>query len=81
MTEQELYGPPARHSEYKPGDQVRYRDPEAAGGIDTGTIMYCCERQDDLPLSSMILPASTSFPCPVLASDIVEDPSTERHIS
>lgn len=72
--EQELYGPPARHSEYTAGDRVRYRDPEAIDNIDSGTIIYCCERQGNLPLSYMILPDSTGFPIPVLASDIVEDP-------
>lgn len=69
---EELYGAPARHSEYAPGDLVRFRDPEAPGGIDTGTIIYCCERKGLTPVSYMVLPDSTGFPCPVLASDIVE---------
>lgn len=77
--EEELYGRAAAHSEHKPGDQVKYRDPEAADGIDTGEVIYCCERQGHVPVSYMVLPASSGFPVAVLASDIVEDPSTDGH--
>lgn len=67
---EELYGKAATHAEHQPGDRVKFRDPEAPGGIDSGEVIYCCEGL--VPVSYMVLPDSTGFPCPVLASAIVE---------
>lgn len=75
---EELYGRAAQHSEHKPGDQVRYHDPEGPNGIDTGEIIYVVERAGPAPVSYMVLPDSTQFPLKIRASDIIEEPSTDK---
>ena len=75
---EELFGAPARHSKYKAGELVKYRDPEAPGGIGTGKIIYCVERQEERSLTYMVLPYKSGFPVPVLASDIIEPLTHER---
>ena len=75
-----LYGEPARHSEYKIGERVRYH--RTPGDIHQGEIIYVCApapvrmrdgRVVDAPLSYVVVSDEGGMPDIVYSNDIIPE--------